>query len=182
MRTGPVLLSPDRLLIHRRGPLLKEDPAMQLDSITSTTRIPHSTSGTTISLLAGKGIYPAKEQPRQPKDAYLFLCPLPGHANDTDPSFSVHADENQWHCFPCGKGGGPGELRRILDGTVPYVPTQCPASTPKTAPHKERPTGCTLKDLAEARNLPIAHLRSLGWRDGLWFGIPAVLISYPHGI
>ncbi len=154
---------------------------MQTNSISSTASIPYSTTGTTIQLLAARGIYPAKEQPRQPKDAYLFLCPLPGHANDTDPSFRVHADENQWKCFVCGSGGGPGELRRILDGTTPYVPSPRPASTPKTASHKERPTGCTLKELAEAKGLSIKHLRSLGWRDVTHVGVPAIEIPYPNG-
>jgi hypothetical protein len=47
---------------------------------------------TVIELLASRGIYPVKTDPQHPKNYYQFLCPLPGHADDHNPSFYVHKD------------------------------------------------------------------------------------------
>ena len=118
-----------------------------------------------VGLLAERGIYPAREQPHLPKDAFIYLCPLPGH-NDTDPSFSVHEDGNQWNCFPCGQGGGPAALLTLLTG--PDIPR--PVRPPKVVKSEIRKQpaldGCTLKELAQARGLdPLWLEREMGWRD-----------------
>jgi hypothetical protein len=42
--------------------------------------------------------------------------------------------------------------------------------------------GCSLAGLAEAKGLPIEHLRQLGWRDSNWYGTPAISIPYPNGL
>jgi hypothetical protein len=139
---------------------------------------------TTLEILAERGTYPAMENPRSTKDRYKFLCPLPGHQHDTDPSFWVHSDGIRWKCFPCDEGGGPAKLIELLGGgPIPRIPkNDSPHHKPKPAAKKqERPTGCTLEQLAEAKGLPIQHLRNLGWRNTQWYGIPAVAIPYPNG-
>jgi hypothetical protein len=41
-----------------------------------------------------------------------YLCPF--HA-DHHPSLHIDAEGCRWYCFGCGRGGGPGRLRRIAD-------------------------------------------------------------------
>jgi hypothetical protein len=151
----------------------------------SNTGLPHPTGATTINLLAEKGIHPAWENPHSIKDRYYYLCPLPGHGNDSHPSFSVHSDGVQWHCFPCGLGGGPAKLLKLL-GSEPIVRTSKPGKTaqkPTKKPRKEETiNGCTLAQLAAGKNLPIEFLRSLGWYDTTYKGKPAVAVSWPSGI
>jgi hypothetical protein len=140
--------------------------------------IPYQAEATTLELLAERGIYPATEHPRSIKDRYKFLCPLPGHANDTHPSFSTHSDGIQWHCFPCGEGGGPAKLIELL-GNGSTAPR--PKSVKKPAKEaKELLQGTTLTQLAEAKDLPIEHLKQLGWYDTNWYGTPAVGIPYSN--
>ena len=118
-----------------------------------------------LSILAERGIFPAKVQLHKTKDAYLFHCPLPGH-QDTDPSFSLHLDRKRFICWPCGESGGPKKLLELLDG--PAITPLPKDSKPPTKPAKRRDEqwqGCTLQQLADAKNLPIDHLRSLGWHD-----------------
>ena len=101
-------------------------------------------------ILSERGFFPAKEQPKSTKDRYLFHCPLPGH-EDSDPSFSVHADGIRWNCWTCG-GGGPRELRRLLDGAaVPDLPVKPLPKANKASKADDKPTGCTLAQLAAAR-------------------------------
>jgi hypothetical protein len=146
---------------------------------------------TTLEFLALRGIYPATEHPHSVKDRYSFHCPLQGHPNDTHPSFSVHSDGIRWKCFPCGMGGGPAKLIELL-GSEPN------ARTPKLSKPLKKPTkeaeeplqGCTLPQLAEAKGLPIEHLRNLGWYDsewkyklnGYWTTCPSVAMPYPNAI
>jgi hypothetical protein len=148
-------------------------------------------SGTTLELLAARGIFPDAENPRSAKDRYRFLCPLPGHANDTHPSFSVHADGVRWHCFPCGAGGGPGKLIELLSGGPTARIPRPPKPLKKPAKELEKPLqGCTLAQLAETKGLPIEHLRNLGWHDsewkykfnGHWTTCPSVAMPYPHSV
>jgi len=53
--------------------------------------------------LSEKGIEPK----RRSGDRLCYLCPLPGHANDTNPSFYVFdkGDYEDFHCFACKAGG-----------------------------------------------------------------------------
>jgi hypothetical protein len=148
-------------------------------------------SGTTLELLAARGIFPDIENPRSVKDRYKFLCPLPGHANDTHPSFSVHADGVRWKCFPCGEGGGPGKLIELLGGGSTARQPKPPKLLKKPAKEAEEPLqGCTLAQLAEAKGLPIKHLQDLGWYDsewkyklsGHWTTCPSVAMPYPHSV
>jgi hypothetical protein len=140
--------------------------------------------GTTLELLAVRGIYPARENFHSVKDRYLFHCPLPGHSNDIHPSFSVHANGIQWMCFPCGVGGGPARLINLL-GHELATPTEKPPKPPKRATKRQGYTpftGCSLAQLSKAKNLPIEHLRSLGWHDVTYRGKPAVAIPYTDGL
>jgi hypothetical protein len=119
----------------------------------------------TLELLAARSIFPDVENPRSVKDRYKFHCPLPGHANDRNPSFWVHSDGIQWKCFPCGEGGGPRKLLELLGGD-PIPRTPQPPKPPKKATKEETViNGCPLAELAEARNLPLDFLTSLGWHD-----------------
>ena len=124
-------------------------------------------SGTTLELLAARGIFYHIENPRSVKDRYKFLCPLPGHANDTHPLFSVHADGVRWKCFPCGEGGGPRKLIELLGGDpIPRMPKNNSSHhKSKPAPRqKKRPTGCTLEQLSQAKSLPLNIC-------GVWAGV-----------
>jgi hypothetical protein len=132
---------------------------------------------TSYDILAQRGHFPEKEQPHKPKDAYLYRCPF--HP-DTDPSFSLHEDRMQWKCWVCGIGGGPGELLRLFGDS--YVAPPRPAPAPKNSKHKGTPfAGCTLSQISKAKNLPIDHLRFLGWRDVAYGRVPAVAIPWPGG-
>jgi hypothetical protein len=138
-----------------------------------------ATDTTTLELLAAYGHFPVKAHPHRPKDAYLFLCPF--HA-DTHPSLSVHADGTRWKCWAgCGQGGA-AQMRDMLGGgTVPRLPTA--ASSPKKPVQKAAAPlqGCTLEQVADARGLPLAYLRSLGWRDATYAKVPAVAVPWPGG-
>jgi hypothetical protein len=57
------------------------------NSTLSSTNVPHQAKPTTLEMLASRGIYPVKTDPQHPKDYYQFHCPLPGHADDHNPSF-----------------------------------------------------------------------------------------------
>jgi CHC2 zinc finger len=46
----------------------------------------------------------------EPGDRY-YLCPL---HDDHHPSLHIDADGCRWYCFGCGRGGGPGRLRRVV--------------------------------------------------------------------
>jgi hypothetical protein len=147
------------------------------------TKCPHPTAQepTTLELLASRGIFPVKTHTQHPKDYYQFLCPLPGHANDRNPSFYVHQDGIRWKCFVCGLGGRQGTLIRLL-GSEPIARTPKPPKPAKKATKKEQTiNGCTLAQLAAAKNLPIEFLRSLGWHDTIYQGKPAVAIPWPGG-
>jgi hypothetical protein len=66
----------------------------------------------------------------------------------------------------------------LLDGQ-PITPRP---KTPAPKQKKGTPfTGCTLAELAKAKNLPIEHLRALGWRDVAYGRITAVAIPWPGG-
>jgi hypothetical protein len=134
---------------------------------------------TTLDILVGRGIFPVKEQPHKPKEAYLFHCPF---HDDTHPSFSVHENKNQWICFVCGIGGGPAKLALLLDcaDPIPRMP-QPPKSSKPAAKRQGHPAGCTLQQLAEAKGLPIELLQELGWYDTHWYSTPCVGIRYPNG-
>jgi hypothetical protein len=132
-----------------------------------------------LDILAELGIFPVKEQPHKPKEAYLFLCPF---HDDTHSSFSVHENKTQWKCWICG-GGGPRKLRELLGGgLIPPMPRLPKAPKPAVKKVKERPSGCALAPLAAAKNLPLDFLKSvMGWFDLNWYGIPAVGIDYGKG-
>jgi hypothetical protein len=131
----------------------------------------------TLDILAERGVFPAKEQPNRPKNAFLFRCPF---HDDHEPSFSLHADRQRWRCWAGCGSGGPGELLRLFgDG---YVAPPKPAQRPKK-PKSKRGTlqGCTLSQLAKAKNLPPEYLRFLGWYDTIYAGKPAVAVPWPGG-
>lgn len=89
-------------------PPVKETQPVRIDFIPSAFSILQSSPfKTTLDVLADRGIFQAKENLYSVKSRYHFLCPLPGHAHDVHPSFTVHADGNQWYCFPCGMGVAP---------------------------------------------------------------------------
>lgn len=131
-----------------------------------------------VDFLASKGIYPTRWQPHRPKDAYLYLCPF--HA-DTNPSFSVHEDYKRWKCWTCGSGGIKKLTEMFGDD---YTPPVRPTTKEKKTRTKGggRFAGCTLSELAQAKNLPIEHLRSLGWQDATYAGKSVVAIPYQNGI
>jgi CHC2 zinc finger len=133
---------------------------------------------TALDILAERGIFPVKEQPTKPKGAYLFHCPF---HNDTHPSFAVHEDQQQWHCWTCG-GGGPTKLQEMLGLVLlPPIP-RLPKVPQPVAKNQERSSGCTLPPLAAAKRLPQDFLKSImGWFDTDWYGTPAVGIEYGNG-
>ena len=137
---------------------------------------------TTLELLASRSIFPEIENPHSVKDRYKFLCPLPGHGGDSDPSFWVHSDGIRWKCFPCGEGGGPRKLIDLLGGDlIPQLPKAPKPPKKPAAKKQERPTSCTLTQLAKAKGLPIEHLQGMDWYDTKWYGIPALAMLYPNG-
>jgi hypothetical protein len=106
-------------------------------------------------------------------------CPVPGHGQghgDRSPSLQVSDGDRApiWKCHAgCSRDAVAEELRRRgLYG----VPERAAAVSPRRK--VERPAGVTLDQLAEAKRLDVAFLRSLGLRDVLHDGRPAVAIPY----
>jgi hypothetical protein len=129
---------------------------------------------TSYDILVERRHFPVKEQPHKPKDAWLYLCPF--HA-DTDPSFSVHENGNQWKCWVCGIGGGPGELRRLFGDN--YVAPPKPAPAQKESKKSDTQIdGCTLAQLAEARGFTVKQLRSVGWYEEVYQGKTTITMPY----
>lgn len=144
---------------------------------------------TTLDLLAEKGIFPDRTNHQNPKDTYLFRCPLPGH-QDNNPSFSVHSDQVQWKCFPCGAGGRQGKLLELMIGPDRYAPSPkvtSPSKLFRTRDNSQKPKtrlplqGCTLAQLAEQKAIPIEAMKAAGWYDTDWHHTPAVAIPYKDG-
>lgn len=158
--------------------ILPQSPLARFSS--TSAPIPGNSSldaAATLDILAQHGHFAVKEQPHRPKEAYLFHCPF---HDDTEPSFALHEDKNQWHCWTCG-GGGPAKMRELLGGgLLPRMDK--PLKAPKPASkQKERPSGCTLAQLAEAKGLPLDFLKyEMGWFDSTFYGIPAVAMPYEH--
>src|ERR671919_137873 len=129
---------------------------------------------TSYDILAQYGHFQIKEQPHKPKDAWLYLCPF---HEDTDPSFSVHENGNQWKCWVCGIGGGPGELRRLFGDN--YVAPPKPAPAQKESKKSDTQIdGCTLAQLAEARGFTVKQLRSVGWYEEVYQGKTTITMPY----
>jgi hypothetical protein len=144
---------------------------------TLSTHSAHDVRSSSYDILAQHGHFPEREQPHKPRDAYRYRCPF--HA-DTNPDFSLHEDRMRWKCWVCGIGGGPGELLRLFGDN--YVAPARPAPKPKGHKNKKTSfTGCTLDQLAKAKGLPIAYLRSLGWHNTSYYGKTVVAIPWPGG-
>jgi hypothetical protein len=134
---------------------------------------------TTLDILLAHGYPAARENPHSIKNRYEVYCPF--HNDRNTPSISIHADGNQWKCWAeCGKGG-PATMRAMLGGNlIPRMDK--PLKAPKPPVKKqERPSGCTLAGLAEAKGLPLDFLKcEMGWFDSTFYGIPAVAMPYEN--
>jgi hypothetical protein len=71
----------------------------------------------------------------EPGDLY-YLCPF---HDDHHPSLHVDAEGCRWYCFGCGRGGGPGALRRIADRQGP-TPRPADAARGPTTRARDRAT------------------------------------------
>ena len=122
------------------------------------------------------------------KSRDVCVCPFCHHirarTKDTG-TFHVHQDDNLWKCFACGEKGNAWQLRDKLTYGSNGSSNGAALSPPRTPPPRpsapERVTldGATLRELALVKGLDAAWLsNSLKWRDGSWFGTPAVLIPY----
>ena len=122
---------------------------------------------------------------------YANLSPLNGARqgnvrcpfhDDHTPSLSVNLDECVFKCHGCHVKGGLTQFRRLVKqhrlqnghrggegGEV--IP-------PSTKVKSLKPPGLTLADLAAAKKLPEAFLRSLGVHDAAYYNPPAVSIVY----
>lgn len=72
-------------------------------------------SNNIVNYLEEKGIYPS----RKSGDKLFYLCPLPGHPNDTSPSFVVYEKNDgtqTYHCFGCGSKWNIINLVSEIDG------------------------------------------------------------------
>ena len=137
----------------------------------------------TLELLAERGFFPTVERPHSIKNRWGYHCMLPGHEHDQNPSFWVHSDCIRWNDFACGRGGGPKDLIDLMGGSDP-IPRLPEVPKPPKAAKKQREAlqGCTLAQLATAKNLPVDCLRSQGWYDSTYAGKPAFAVPWPGGI
>lgn len=135
-----------------------------------------------ICLLAQRGHFCVSENRNSEKDRWRFICPLPGH-HDTHPSFTVSANGQQWTCWACGQVlQGLRRLRELLGGPA-ITPLAKSAKPQKRERSKPEPLqGATLQALSVAKGLPLEHLKSLGWYDTYYFGVPAIAIPYTAGL
>lgn len=44
-----------------------------------------------------------------------WRCPLPGHADDNTPSFTIYSDQQHWECFGCGRSGDILDFVMIME-------------------------------------------------------------------
>jgi hypothetical protein len=137
-----------------------------------------------LEFLAARGIFPDNVNPRSRKNPYEYRCMLPGHAGDAKPSF--FSDGIVFKCFGCGEGGGIAKLIKLLGSDpIPRAPKNNnppKAKKRKSEQSRESLKGCSLEQLAKAKNLPIEALRSNGGRNSTYAGKPAIAISWPGGI
>lgn len=95
------------------------------------------------------------------KDGFKCRCPLPGH-NDSDPSFKVYEVDNTFHCFGCGKAGGPVDLLRFIKGLATNKEAESYLQRDFDIDLDAVPA---LEVFAEKKGLSLEVLTSLGWRD-----------------
>jgi hypothetical protein len=163
---------------------------VRVDFIPSAFSIPYHFK-TVVEELADRNIHPAKINNYSFNNHYEYHCIIPGHGQDVHPSLSVTQDGMEFFCFPCNIGGGPAKIVELLGSARAYRPPEAPKKFKKPKPGLDEPLqGCTLGQLAEAKGLPIEHLRSLGWYDceyrywlnGQWAVCKAVAMPYPSAI
>jgi hypothetical protein len=80
-----------------------------------------------------------------------YLCPFhPDH----HPSLHIDAEGCRFYCFGCGRGGGSGRLRRLVDGSRRPVPSrdEAPADLPlpRTASSLTLPDGTEVRVVGES--------------------------------
>lgn len=77
---------------------------------------------------------------------HTYLCPF--HA-DHHPSLHIDAEGCRFYCFGCGRGGGSGRLRRLVDAPRRAAPTYEDARGAPAPP--ETTTDVTLRGVGEVR-------------------------------
>lgn len=94
-----------------------------------------------------------------------FRCFYPENHNhgDQTPSASWNQAKGVWRCNGCQAQGGTIDAARLLG-----IPIE------EAALSEDKPQGCTLKQLAEAKGLKVKTLEGLGWKDSEYKGAPAV--------
>ncbi len=100
--------------------------------------------------------------------------------DDHDPSLSVDLDKGLFYCFGCGVKGGIKRFAELVrersrNAVEEGVGAVIPSSSVATV---QPPVGCTLKQYAKAKRLPLEFLERLGLSDIYYFGRQAVRIPY----
>lgn len=95
------------------------------------------------------------------REGFKCRCPLPGH-NDSDPSFKVYESTNTFHCFGCGKAGGPIDLLRFIKGLASNKEAESYLSRDYDIDVDAVPS---LELFAEKKGLSLQVLGDLGWKD-----------------
>lgn len=95
------------------------------------------------------------------RDGIKCRCPIPGH-NDSDPSFKMYEADNTFHCFGCGKAGGPVDLLRFLKGLASNKEAESFLRRDFDIDTDAIPA---LEVFAEKKGLSCQVLEALGWRD-----------------
>ena len=101
---------------------------------------------------------------RRTSTGWACLCPFPDHA-DARPSFAAYTRDNSWHCFGCGRHGGPAELLHGLG---------VPESEVRAAVQSDGPDGLAswvqrAPDTEEVRELYAVALWARGARSRFAF-------------
>lgn len=95
-------------------------------------------------------------------------CPLPGHAHDRDPSFTVYAEQESFYCFGCRRGGDVIRLVQVMEGIDfreavdrltsgrPPLTVTVPGVAPARRPRPAAPLALTSLAAREALALAVA--------------------------
>jgi hypothetical protein len=131
-------------------------------------------------------LIPARvKHPRKNGDGYMALCPVPEH-RDRQPSLSIGEAKDGKVLLNCHAGCTFQDIvaalgltakdlfPRVTGGEGGRIPSShATVATLATVLH-----GCTLKEYASEKRIPVEFLRGLGLSDVFYMGAPAIRIPY----
>jgi hypothetical protein len=125
------------------------------------------------------------QRPRKNGKGYMAQCPVPQH-RDRQPSLSIGEAEDGKVLLKCYAGCTFEDIVAALNLTAKDLFSQVtggeggiiPLSHATVATLATVQHGCTLKEYASEKRIPVEFLRGLGLSDVFYMGAPAIRIPY----